>query len=110
MKVEPSPSLLSIDQLAAMAVDDVLDDRQPQPRAAHRARPPAIHPVETLGQPRQMLGGDAVPIIADRERHAPARAGQRPPGATTAVLTRTVPPSRPYLTAFSSRLCSTCAS
>lgn len=41
-------------QAAAVAVDDVLDDREPQPGAAHLARAVAVDAIETLGQTRDM--------------------------------------------------------
>src|SRR6516162_7675080 len=51
-------------QPAAVAVEDVLDQRQAQPGAALRAALRYIDPIEALGQPRQMLGRDAGTAIA----------------------------------------------
>ena len=49
-----------------MAVEDVLDDGQPQPGAALLAARLDIDAVEALGEPRQVLGGDAGAEVADR--------------------------------------------
>ena len=63
-----------------MAVDDVLDDGQPEARSA---LVPALHdidPVEPLGQARQVLGRDAGAVILHGERdlgHRPLGAGDR---------------------------------
>ena len=46
-------------QLGAVALRHVLDDRQAQPGAAGFARAAAVHAVEALGQPRNVLGRDA---------------------------------------------------
>ena len=92
-----------------MAVDDVLDDGEAQPGAADRARAARVHPVEPLGQPRQVLARNARPV--DRRPSAPRRAAPasaaRPPARPPAAPR---PPSRPYFTALSSRFCTTCAS
>src|SRR3546814_5547316 len=40
---------------AAVAIDDVLDDRESQAGAAEAARPPAVDAVEPLGEARDML-------------------------------------------------------
>ena len=42
--------------MAAMAAQDVLDDGEPQPRAAELARARGLDPEEALGQARQVLG------------------------------------------------------
>src|SRR5262245_29819320 len=53
-----------------MPVKDVLDDRQAKAGAAQLARAPAIHPVETLGESRKVLGRDALALVDDRHlRH-----------------------------------------
>src|SRR6185437_16784297 len=55
-------------QAAAMAVDDVLDDGETQARAGPFARALALHPVETLGEARQVLAFDAPPRVGDAQR------------------------------------------
>ena len=44
-----------------MAVEDVLDDGEPEPGAALLAARGDVDAVEALGEPRQMLGRDAGP-------------------------------------------------
>src|SRR5258708_9289299 len=57
---------LGIDgERAAMAVDDVLDDREPEPGAAERARAAGVDAIESLGQPRQVLARDPLPLVGD---------------------------------------------
>src|ERR1700684_2834907 len=51
-------------QPAAMAVEDMLDQRQPEAGAALGAAFRNVDPAEPLGEPRQMLGGDPGTIIA----------------------------------------------
>src|SRR6185369_7427564 len=51
----------------AMPHERVLDDREPQARAAALARTAAIDTVEALREPRDVLGGDAHARILDRE-------------------------------------------
>ncbi len=96
-----------------MVADDVLDDGQTEPGAAQRARARRVDAVEALGQPRQMLARDALPVVPDRDRHAPAalarpRAGQEPRRGP--AMTSMAVPSAPYLMALSSRFWNTCAS
>src|SRR5467141_1100763 len=87
----------------AMAVEDVLDDREPEPGAAHFARPRGVDAVEPFGQSRQMLAGDAlaliahgyrqkcgVPAIAAVRRPAPCRGRHRDLAAGAAVFDRVV--------------------
>src|SRR3546814_1274353 len=52
-----------------MPLDDVLDDRQPQSRAADRTRPSGIDSIESLGQPGEMLGRNSLPLILYRQPH-----------------------------------------
>src|SRR6266540_2838939 len=54
-------------QAAAVAVEDVLDQREPQAGAALRAALADVDAVEALGQPRQMLGRDAGTMVAHRD-------------------------------------------
>ena len=61
--VEPWPGTLSIDQLSTMALGHVLHNRQAQTCAASIARAAAVHPVKALGQTRQMLGRNALPVV-----------------------------------------------
>src|SRR6476469_6672914 len=56
---EPQPSSVSL--------DDMLDDREAEPGAAERAAAARIDPVEALGDSRDMLGGDAVALVAHAE-------------------------------------------
>ena len=64
-------------QMPLMAAQDVLDDGQAQAGAAQAARAAALDAVEPLGEPRQMLLGDARPLIRDIHLHDGA-AGRRP--------------------------------
>src|SRR6185295_18197311 len=54
-------------QTAAMARQDVLDQRQPEPGAALRAAIANIDPVEPLGEPRQVLRRNAGPEVAHQD-------------------------------------------
>ena len=49
-----------------MPVEDVLDDGEPEAGAAGGAGAALVDPVETLGEPRQVLQGDALAVV----RHA----------------------------------------
>jgi hypothetical protein len=53
---------------SAVAVEDVLDDREPEPGAAHFARARGIDAIESLGQSRQMLAGDALALVTHGHR------------------------------------------
>ena len=67
-------AFLTLDQqLAAMAVDDVLDDRQPQSGAADCAGASLVGAVEPFGQPRQMLAAGC--RCPDRRPRSRFRAG-----------------------------------
>src|SRR5580704_3387457 len=48
----------------AMVVEDVLDDSQAEPGAAHFAGPRGVHPVEAFGQPGQVLARNPLALIA----------------------------------------------
>ena len=50
---------------AAVAQHDMLDDGEAEPGAADRAAAPGIDPVEALGEPRDMLGRDALALVDD---------------------------------------------
>src|ERR1700730_4268152 len=54
---------------SAVAVEDVLDDREPEPGPAHFARAGGVDAVEPLGQPWQMLAGDAFALITHSNRY-----------------------------------------
>jgi len=54
-------------KLAAMALHHVLDDGQPQARAARLARTAAVHAVKAFGQARNVLWGDADAAVAHTE-------------------------------------------
>ena len=63
-----SLSLHALDrEPAAVAVEDVLDQRQAEPGAALCAALGDVDAVEALGQPRQVLGGDAGTSVAHRD-------------------------------------------
>src|SRR6476620_7147343 len=49
-----------------MAIEDVLDDREAEPGAAHLARARRVDPVEPFGQPGQLLPLDALAVVAYR--------------------------------------------
>src|SRR3546814_20076397 len=51
---------------AAVAIDDVLDDRESQAGAAEAARPPAVDAVEPLGEARDMLALDPLALVGHR--------------------------------------------
>src|SRR5215472_16724511 len=54
-------------EAAAMAIENVLDQRQTQPGAALRATFGDIDAIEPFGQPRQMFRRDARAVIADTD-------------------------------------------
>ena len=107
-KVLPAPGALSICEMPLVAPQDVLDDREAQAGAAQAPGAAGLDAVEALGQPRQMLLGDARPLVVDRR---PARQRGPPPApkpagaaASAAARMRTGLPSPPYLIALSTRL------
>ena len=59
-------------QPAAVAGDDMLDDRQPQPGATQRARPAVVDAVEPFGQPHPVFGRDAGAVVAHRNHQGGA--------------------------------------
>src|SRR6516165_4281173 len=58
---------------AAMAIDDVLDDREAKAGAAHRSRTRGVDAVEAFGEARQLLARDTVAPIVHGDRHGPGR-------------------------------------
>src|ERR1035441_5146202 len=50
-------------------LDNVLDDRKTQARAAHLARPGLIHAIEALEDPRQILGRNPDAAVGDADGH-----------------------------------------
>ena len=60
-----------------MALDDVLDDRQAEPRAARIAAARGVDAIKALGQPRNVVGGDAVAMISHHEQGARSFAPHR---------------------------------
>src|SRR5690242_7512123 len=54
-------------EIGGMPLQHVLHDGEPETRAAAVAASGAVHPVETLREPRDVLGGDADPGVADAE-------------------------------------------
>ena len=71
-----------------MAVDDMLDDRKPEARAAALAAVFVAHAIKPFGQARQMVRGDANSIISDSKCDLPRalRQRQRDMAAGLAVL------------------------
>ena len=59
----PFAHLAFDEESAAMAVDDVLDDRQPEACSPDGTATPDIDAVEPLCKPRNMLTGDTFPAI-----------------------------------------------
>ena len=52
-----------------MPVHEMLDDREAEPGAAEFARTRRIDAIEPFGQPGQMLAGDPLALIGDRNAH-----------------------------------------
>ena len=77
---------------AAVGLGDVLDDREPQPGAAHVAAAPLVHAVEPLEDARQVLALDAGSLVADLDdqRSVAQRRFHRHRLARLAVLHRVV--------------------
>src|SRR4051794_26075635 len=75
---------------AAMAVEDVLDDREAEAGPTQFARSGIVDAVETLGQAGQMLARDAVAVIGDRDPH---HRGRRPVSRPGLYRNRAVAPS-----------------
>src|SRR5690349_2272556 len=78
-------------QAAAVAVDDMLDDGQAQPRAGALAALLAGRAIEALGQPWQLVPLDAGPLVADPDDDVALlgsmrRDGQGHPGAVRIEL------------------------
>ena len=68
-----------------MALDDMLDDGEAEPGAARIAAARGIDAVEALGQAREMVGGDAVAMVAhDQQRRA--RPSRRTATSTCAAV------------------------
>src|SRR5277367_1405899 len=82
----------------AMAIENVLDDRQAEPGTAEFARARGVDPVEALCETRQMLARDAFAAIGDGEadegtcRRQPLRGarGDRDGALRLAVFDRVV--------------------
>src|SRR5258708_1689254 len=55
-------------QSPAVPVEDVLDQREPEASAALRTAFGHVDPIETFGQPRQVLGRDAGTVVAYPDR------------------------------------------
>ena len=64
-------------QPAAVAVEDVLDERQTESGSALRAAFGDVDAIEALGQPRQMFGRDARPVIAHADLRFRLAVGRR---------------------------------
>src|ERR1700689_3488850 len=64
-------------QPTAMAVEDVLDERQTESGSTLRAAFADIDPIEALGQPRQVFRRDARPIIAHAHHRFGLAVGRR---------------------------------
>ena len=85
-----------------MAVDDMLDDGEAEAGAAELARARGIDAIEALGEPRQMVGRNAVALVADGDRQRPSPAGR--------AATRTVVAGLAYFSALSTRFWNTMVS
>src|SRR5579875_595973 len=76
--------------LAARRGDDMLDDREAEPRSAARAR--LVGAIEALEQARDVGGGHALAVVGDREERAALVRGEldgaRPAGACIANRVR----------------------
>ena len=83
----------------AVRLDEVLDDRQPEPETAVTPRRRAIRLPERLEHRRQELSGNPAPVSATTISAMLPRARSR---------TRTVPPSGVNFTAFESRFQAIC--
>ena len=96
-KVLPSPSVDVGGELPAVGLHQALADPEPEAGAGG----PAVVAPEELGEHAgQVLGGDALAGVADRDRHRRRR--------STSPVTR-IALGLPYLAAFSTRLVSTCS-
>src|SRR5215468_3133609 len=69
---------------SAVPIENVLDDREPEPGPAHLARARGVDAIEAFGQPRQMLACNTVAAVAHGYRYKcapPAIATVRGSGA-----------------------------
>src|SRR4051812_39588358 len=73
---------------AAVDLEDLLDDIEPEPEAAHFAC--GGRPLEALEDARLILRRDPVPVVADPELRAAAVGAQRDLHGTTAAVARGV--------------------
>ena len=87
-----------------MAVEDVLDQREPEAGAPLRAALADVDAIEALGQPRQVLGRDAGTIVAHRDAAPRARRRRRRRDASVTSIRL---PEAPYFSAFSTRFSNT---
>ncbi len=62
---------------AAVQRDQLLDEREPDPRALVAAAARALHAVEAIEDPRQLVGGDPDPRVRHRQLDAGAPPGER---------------------------------
>src|SRR5882762_6236122 len=67
----------------AMCLDEMLNDRQPEPRAAFLTRATGVHTVEPLENAGEVLGGDAAARIAHPDDDVVPRALRGHADATT---------------------------
>src|SRR5207249_11402196 len=73
----PLPLALALDlDRAAVQLDDVVDDREPETQAAVRARVRAVGLPEGLEDVRQELGRDPLALVADGDDRLPVAAGE----------------------------------
>src|SRR3712207_5802271 len=68
-KPGPLPRLAFDVEVPAVAVDDVFDDGEPQPRSALLATLHDVDAIEALGQARQVLRRDARAVILHVDGH-----------------------------------------
>jgi hypothetical protein len=87
--VVPVPGAALHPNLAALRLDDMLDDGEPEAGAALLARPRLVHPVEALENPRLGLRGQprAVVTHADLDPAAGGGGTANPyPSATAGIV------------------------
>ena len=81
-------------QPAPVAADDVLDDGEAEAGAAEARAARRVDPVEALGQARQVLAGDALALVDDRDRRQRRAPAPRRRRLERPATTRTACPRR----------------
>ena len=67
VKVAPTPGVALDAHAAAMPVEHMFDQSKTKAGAALGAAVGNVDPVKALGQPRQMFGRNARPVVANRQ-------------------------------------------